>query len=343
MVAVTPRVLKRTIWKSKLARNAGASYGYDLQPSIETVEKLAESGMTTGSGMASFGGGLTSFGGMAETLMGLEGGGLYPFGTGIYQMGSGMVPAFGMGILSKLKGAAKSAAKSVSSSVLRGTTVKQLKNAVMDAGKKKIRHILPAVLDKVKTEINKQAPGLVTRLTSPALNKLPSGAKEGLQSLLTQGVNKGLEGVNKGLALAQDAAMAQLSGSGIAELYGLSTPSSETTRYNRKQLEYMNRFGIQSQRGADAGEAPKKLILDKSSRSLADSILADRGYEKVKRAEFLGQVDAAGGALMYHSLDYQPMDNVKGPARTVRAKKAAAKPKGRPRGSGTKGKGIVYL
>lgn len=339
MVAVTPRVLKRTIWKSKLGRNAGASYGYDLMPSKENVEKVAELGMTTGSGMASFGGGITSFGGMADTLMNLEGAGLYPFGTGIYTMGSGMVPAFGMGILSKIK----SAAKKTASSVLRGTTVKQLKNAVMDAGKKKVRQILPAVLDKVKTEINKQAPGLVTRLTSPALNKLPAGAKEGLQSLLTQGVNKGLEGVNKGLALAENAAMAQLSGSGFRDMYDLPTPSSESTTYNKQQLDYMRRFGVHSQRGADAGEAPKRLILDKSSRSLADTILADRGYAKVKRAEFLQGVDAAGGALMYHSLDYQPQETAIQPARTVRAKKSAAKPKGRPKGSGTKGKGIVYL
>lgn len=326
MVAVTPRRLKQTIWKSKLARNAGASYGYDLTVDETKVEEVAETGMTTGTG-------ITSFGGMAQDLMNLPGGGLYPFGTGLYSMGSGMVPAFGMGIFSKIKGVAKSGLNSV----LRGTTVKQLKNAVMDAGKRKVRQILPAVMDKVKTEINKNAPNLVTRLTSPALNKLPESVRGNISGLLEAGVNKGLAGVNKGLQIAQNEALKRIDGS------GMPTPSTESTAYNDRQLAYMKKFGMDSQRGADAGEAPKRLILDRSSRSLAESILTDRMYNKIKRDELVGAVEHSGGGLMYHSLDYQPMETVNPPMKTVKAVRKTAKPKGRPRGSTTKGKGIVYL
>lgn len=336
MVALTPRRLKQTIFKSKLARNQGASYGYDALAVETNVEEIA------GEGMYSYGGGITSFGGMAKSLMNVDGYGLMALGSGLYTLGTGLYP-FGMGIFSKIKGLAGKAA----SSVIRGTTVKQLKNAVMDAGKKKARQILPQILNKVKTEINRTAPELVTRLTSPVLNKLPSSVQGNVKSMLEMGVNKGLAQATKGIDKAQQLALQGISsipsGSGM---YGgrvgsqfndvLTAPSTDQyADYSDRQLNFMRNFGIQSQRSQNAGEIPKRLVLDKASRSLADSILADRTYNQLKQQELYGQVEAAGGGLMYHSQDWQP--------EVVAKPKATRKKPGRPKGTTTKGKGIVYL
>ena len=332
MVAITGRQFKKTVYKSKLARNAGASYGYDIviDPETPKFEKLM------GEGLSTFGGsGLSSFGGAMSTM---GSGGLYPFGSGVVEMGTGLMP-FGVGILSKLKGFAKKA-----HSVIRGAIPSQLRRAAVDFGKKKARELLPQITSKVKSEIAKEAPGLVARLTDPLVGKLPPSMQGVAKSSLSKGVEKGLSGLESGLSAAESYALKRLGGKGIGAYGGalefpMPTPSGNPIDYSQRQLGFMRSQGEELERQRQAGNVPKRLVLDQHSRSLLDTIMADKGYDATKAQDAFEQMGMQSSHTSSESMG--PL-RIKAPKKKAATKKVAKKP-GRPKGSKVHGKGIVYL
>jgi len=335
MVAVTPRQFKKTVYKSNLGRNFGASYGYDILVNPETpkFEKLM------GEGLSTFGGsGLSAFGGAMSTM---GSGGLYPFGSGVVEMGTGIMP-FGVGIISRIKGFVKKA-----HSVIKGAVPAHLRRAAVDFGKKKARELLPQITSRVKHEIAKEAPGLVTRLTDPLVGKLPPSMQGSAKSILEKGTMKGLSALESGLSAAESAAMKKLGGKGLQTFGGaleMPTPaaSSYPTDYNQRQLGFMRQQGEDLERQRQAGNVPKRLVLDQHSQSLLDTIMADKGYDRAKSQDAFAQM-----GLQHSSQSTESM----GPLRIKASKSAKPKKKttgagkkkaGRPKGS-VSGRGIVYL
>lgn len=324
MPALTPRVIHRNIRQSKLARGVGASYGFQIAIGTDPV-----SDHLMGKGMESYGTGLTTFGGELMTM--LDGSGLYPFGSGIMTMGTGLVP-FGMGFLSKLKGFAKKA-----TSVITGSTPAQLKRAALDAGKKKARELLPKVISKVKSEIESQAPGMVARITGPLVGKLPTAMQGEFGALVKKGLDKGLAKIDSGLSMGEARAQEMLSGSGI-ERYAFG--SQGPLMIDRRQLDFMRRAGQHEDAVRSAGDIPKRLVMDQQSQSLAETILANKRYKQVKQQELAHMLGLSGGSsLGYHS-DFPSANDLETIRLPASPRKKAA---GRPKGTGTRGKGIVYL
>lgn len=323
MPALTPRVIHKNVRQTKLSRGIGASYGFDI-----VLGQDDASSYLMGKGLSTFGGGLTTFGGELMTTM--DGGGLYPFGSGIMTMGTGLVP-FGMGFLSKLKGFAKKA-----TSTITGSTPAQLKRMALDLGKKKAKELLPKVINKVKAEIATRAPGVVTRLTGPLVGKLPAGMQDQVGSLVKQGLDKGLAKIDSGLSMGEARANELLSGAGIPRFaFGSQGP----LMIDQKQIDYMRRSGAQEDRSRSVGDIPKRLVMDQQSRSLAETILADRKYKQVKQQELAEMLGVRGGQLGYHS--GYPSASDLGTVTIPGARKKKAP--GRPKGTGLRGKGIVYM
>lgn len=339
MVAITARQFKKTVYKSKLGRNAGASYGYDIvvDPESPKFEKLM------GAGLATFGGGLTPFGGSIESLKSMSGSGLYPFGSGVVEMGTGLMP-FGVGIISRLKGFVKKA-----HSVIKGAVPAQLRRAAVDFGKKKARELLPQITSRVKAEISKEAPGLVARLTDPLVGKLPPSMQSTAHSALSKGVEKGLSGLESGLSAAESYALKRLGGKGLGSYGGaiempMPTPSGNPIDYNQRQLGFMRSQGEELERQRQAGNVPKRLVLDQHSRSLLDTIMADKGYDATKAQDAFAQMGLQSAHSSSESMG--PLKMLKAPkkksAKKV-SKKSTGGKVGRPKGSKVSGKGIVYL
>ena len=341
MVALTPRQVQKRVYKSKLARGAGASYGHDMVLNTQSpkFEKIM------GEGLSTFGSGVTSFGGALQSM---GSGGLYTFGSGVAEMGTGLMP-FGIGIIDKLKGFAKKA-----HSVIKGAVPAQLRRAALDFGKKKARELLPQVTSRVKAEIAKEAPGLVARLTDPLVGKLPVSLQGHAQSALRSGVQQGLAGLESGLSQAEAMAMKRLGGSGVSVFGGgmggtleYPTPvaSSYPIDYNQRQLGFMRQQGLALEQQRQAGNVPKRLVLDQHSQSLLDIIRADKGYDRAKTQDAFEQM-----GMQYAPQSTESMGplTMKKPKKTKKATASAASdvPKrkpGRPKGSKNKGKGIVYL
>jgi hypothetical protein len=329
MVAVTARQFKKTIYKSRIARNAGASYGYDIV--LDTEKPVFEKVM--GEGLTTFGGGLYPFGGELKSM---GSGGLYPFGSGVIEMGTGLMP-FGVGILSKLKGFAKKA-----HSVIKGAVPEQLRRAAVDFGKKKARELLPKVTSRVKAEIAKEAPGLVTRLTSPLVGKLPPSMQSTASDLIRTGATKGLSALESGLSAAESSALKKLGGNGLNTFGGAlvmptPVPSSYPVDYTDRQLGFMRQQGEDLERQRQAGNVSKRLVLDQHSRSLLDTIMADKGYDRAKTQSSLEQIGLMGA---HGSTENMGPLRLKAPK--ARSKPSAARKPGRPKGK-LSGKGIVYL
>lgn len=335
MVALTGRQIKKNVRPNKMARSLGASYGHDVLVDEQgpAFEKIV------GQGLTAFGSGMNSP--MSDLLA--TGEGLYPFGSGVMTMGNGVVP-FGMGLVSKLKGFFKK-----THSTIKGAIPAELRRSAMDYGKKKARELLPKVVAKVKEEIAKQAPDVATRLTAPLMKKVPDEYEDMVEGYVKKGTQKGLSLVDKGLDLAEQRAltalggarMRSLMGSGMAsnrgdlidQLVPLPNATSNPIEYNQRQLNFMKQQGMDLQRQREAGNVPKRLILDQHSRSLLDTIMADKGFERAQKQEYREQL----GLMQKPSSTEQmsPYANIKLP--TPPKKKA-----GRPKGT-TRGKGVVKL
>lgn len=322
-----------------MARNMGCSYGHEIavDNNSKTFEKIV------GEGISSFGTGCEELNKDMQSVL-TSGSGLYPFGSGILTMGGGTMP-FGSGFFSKLQGLAKKA-----SSVIRGAIPAQLRRSAMDYSKKKARELLPQVVAKVKEEIKKEAPGLVARLTTPLLKKVPDQFEGPVEGYVKKGTEKGLSLIDRGLDMAQSRAMKELGGGRMTgygiknrgdvvdQLIPLPVATSDPVEFNNRQLAFMKQKGMELQRQRDAGNVPKRLILDHHSRNLIDQIMADKGYEKAVHQDMREQL-----GLMGRPSSTEHMNPLGSRLSAVAPRRAPKKQAGRPKGSATRGKGIVNL
>lgn len=321
-----------------MARNMGSSYGTDIVVDTESPDFEA----VKASGIASFGGGLTTFGSGEDALdaMLTSGNGLTVFGSGIMTMGSGL--PLGMGLLSKLRGFAKK-----TRSIIQGAIPAQLRRAAVDFSKKKARELLPVIVSRVKTEIAEEAPGLAARLTNPLLKKVPDRFENEISGYVKRGTRSGIAALNKGIDAAEAAALSKLQGGairsmkklGVADMIPLPVSSSHYTEFSGPQLNFMRTQGEDLQRQRDAGNVPKRLVLDQHSRSLLDQIMADKGYDKTKQEDMREQL----GMLARPSNPDRVGTRGLAAATKLPAKPAAKKRPGRPKGSALRAKGVVNL